>query len=317
MQLYWESTLRSGTVGRSKLQLMRGCGPCAKGDHATATPSQIFSKERYPTLQRHFDVTQEFSKIPVIVEFQSSLQRGHYHGGYLQIVHVCPFSGLGPSLHSQRLQTCSLRWFACMGFQQPLDKIFLDHFWTELLKQAGTQLKYSSAFDPQTDGQTEVTNRCLDAYLCYYVANTLVEARDTIFEQLHHNLTLAQHRIKRQADKHRRDVHLDIGDWVYFKASPYKWHLLAKHRNKKLSPQFYVAYRLSLPKSCQIHPVFHVSKLKKVVPANYQPQPLLVTLTANWVLQPQLEDILALHYNKEGQAVLAKWINLPDCENSW
>ena len=100
-------------------------------------------------------------------------------------------------------------------------------------------------------------------------------------------LLAAQSRQKSYADRKRREVTFDIGDHVFLKVSPTKG-VMRFRKKGKLSPRFIgpfevverrgaVAYELALPPELsQIHPVFHVSLLRRYVPdtshvLDYQP----------------------------------------------
>ena len=47
--------------------------------------------------------------------------------------------------------------------------VFTSNFWKELSYALAINLKFSSAYHPQTDGQTERTNQTLEQYLQCYV----------------------------------------------------------------------------------------------------------------------------------------------------
>jgi hypothetical protein len=45
------------------------------------------------------------------------------------------------------------------------DRIFTSNLWKEIFKALNVQLRYSSAYHPQSDGQTERVNQCVENYL--------------------------------------------------------------------------------------------------------------------------------------------------------
>ncbi|GKC12807.1 hypothetical protein Tco_1009589, partial [Tanacetum coccineum] len=101
------------------------------------------------------------------------------------------------------------------------------------------------------------------------VYDRTLQAREQVIAMLKFHLKGAQDRMKTYADKKRSDREFAVGDLVYLKLQPYRQLTLRVHRQHKLSAKFFgpfkvlqkvgrVAYKLELPSTAQIHPVFHV-----------------------------------------------------------
>ena len=65
-------------------------------------------------------------------------------------------------------------WLADWGLPKIIisdrDKKFLSQFWTALFNRLGVKLLYSTAYHPQTDGQSERTNQTVEIMLRFFIA---------------------------------------------------------------------------------------------------------------------------------------------------
>ena len=266
------------------------------------------------------------------------------------------------------------------------DTIFVSQFWSHLFKLLGTTLAHSSAYHPQTDGQTKRLNQCLENFLRCMTGDrpkqwakwlSLVEwwynttyhttLQMTPFEVLYGylppHLTIpqiettidrdvseflqerrlamqiiktrlqeAQQRMKHYADKHITERSFEVGDWVFLRLQPYKQTTLSMRRDYKLAPKFYgpyqilekigqVAYKLQLPVTTAIHPVFHVSMLKKKLGNHVVPTPTLPLSNAQgqFLVEPVaiLDRRLVKQGNKSAVHVKIQWMNIGPEEATW
>ncbi|GKE21328.1 retrotransposon-related protein, partial [Tanacetum coccineum] len=145
------------------------------------------------------------------------------------------------------------------------DKIFLSLFWKELFGLLKVKLQMSTAYHPQSDGQTEVVNRCLETYLrcmtgdhpkewskwlplaelCKVDAvDRTLEAREKAVQLLKFHLERAQNRMKQQTDKHRSERVLEVGDWVWLKLQPHRQVSLRQGKQNKFSSKYFGPFEI-------------------------------------------------------------------------
>lgn len=161
---------------------------------------------------------------------------------------------------------------------------------------------------------------------------TWLQERATMVDVIRQQLLRAQQRMKAQADKHRSERTFQVNDLVYLKLQPYIQQSVEARGNQKLAFRFFgpykilkrigeVAYKLELPSSSQVHPVVHVSQLKKHVPANTPVSTSLGSLAAitDISLQPLqiVERAFVAHGSATATRIRVRWAGLPPDLTSW
>src|SRR5262249_25627994 len=224
---------------------------------------------------------------------------------------------------------------------------FTSRFWKKLQEGLGTRLDFSTAFHPQTDGQSERTIQTLEdmlrmcvidfggqwdwylpliefSYNNSYHASIKMAPYEALYGRkcrsavcweevgerrlagpeliqitservsiIKERLKTAFSRQKSYADPRRRHIEFGIGEYVFIRVSPMKG-IMRFGKKGKLAPRYVgpfeiidrvgeVAYHLALsPEFSHVHPVFHISMLRKYVfdPSHVLP-PQSVELTEN------------------------------------
>ncbi|GKA62488.1 putative reverse transcriptase domain-containing protein [Tanacetum coccineum] len=177
------------------------------------------------------------------------------------------------------------------------DSHFTSNFWRSLQEALGTNLDMSTAYHPQTDGQSERTIQTLEdmlracvinfgsswdrhlplvefSYNNSYHASIKAAPYEALYGRKCRSPIYARSRQKSYTDKRLKPLKFEVGDMVLLKVSPWKGVVCFRKRGK-LSPCYIVPFKIfarvgpvvytfELPEDLKgIHSTFHVSNLKK------------------------------------------------------
>ncbi|KAA0064080.1 transposon Tf2-1 polyprotein isoform X1 [Cucumis melo var. makuwa] len=145
----------------------------------------------------------------------------------------------------------------------------------------------------------EIRNSTLDEQL---------KERDIALAALKDHLRVAQEKMKSYSDIKRRQIEFEEGEMVYLEIQPYRQVSMRKRRNGEMKN-----YLLTT-----IHPVFHISQLKRAFGECKERQEVVPYLTENheWVAVP--DEACGYTKNDKGEwEVLMSWKGLPRQEATW
>ena len=294
------------------------------------------------------------------------------------ILSPCKKTVTAPQLAQLFIDNVFRRFGMPVNIVSDRDPRFTSHFWKSFTSLLGTELAMSTAYHPQTDGQTERANRTFEDMLrgfvcprqndwCRFLSlvefaynnSTLhspffldhgrhpltpisaavpsrsevpavteyVSSMQEALRSAKSNIVSAQQRMKAYADKKRRDHPFRVGDSVFLMI---RQNQLPPGMSSKLSAKFSGpwpivaavgshAFKLDLPATVNIHPVFHVSQLKPYIASNTpdtptQPPPLYADRRGGTY---NVEAILGKRKHRSSWQYLVKWEGYDSTENTW
>jgi len=267
------------------------------------------------------------------------------------------------------------------------DAKFTSRFWKELSRLMDVHLAMSTAFHPQTDGQTERANRTLITMLRNFVdqrqsnwdlllsaaefatnnatnsstgaspfflnsgshpnvpmslltpvsgtnpaVSDFVQSRSEALVLAKESLAAAQERLIANEDCHRQDHDFKVGDHILLNLENITLPADRTRTSQKLLARFAgphtiveqlspVSFRLDLPPTMKIHPVFHVDRFRRYHPSPGElgprtpakPAPVIIEEEEEYVVEAIMEH--RKHNNR--MEYLLQWQGYPREDWTW
>lgn len=264
---------------------------------------------------------------------------------------------------------------------------FMSEFWKELNRILGSKLTPSTAYHPQTDGQTEIYNQYLEQRLRPFVnyyqnnwsellpimdyaqltlphdslgglspfevlrgfapevswnwrnengaappketlaaeeAHRMARSMHEAFEKAKTSIRNAQAKMQRSTNTHRREVHFEPGNMVWLDMRQWRTDRPSRKLDFPTNGPFKIlakeghSYRLDLPESMKVHPVFSADKLRidpnDALEGQNSSPPTPINVTGDEEFEVQ--EILAVRKKRNKLEYRVSWIGY-DADLEW